>query len=152
VRWLFLTHADDVADHEEIRRRFGCERVMHEADLSAGTRGVERVLRGEEATPLAEGLVAIPVPGHTAGSAALLVEERDLFTGDHLWGTDDGRGLDASPEVAWHSWRRQVRSIEALRRWRFRRVLPGHGPVFAAPTVEAAHAALDACLARLATA
>jgi hypothetical protein len=29
------------------------------------------------------------------GSTALLYRERFLFTGDHLWGTGDGRGLGA---------------------------------------------------------
>jgi glyoxylase-like metal-dependent hydrolase (beta-lactamase superfamily II)/ferredoxin len=149
VRWMFLTHRDDVADHEAIRKRFGCERVMHEDDLDASTRGVERVLRGTAPTALDDDLLAIPVPGHTAGSAALLLGERDLFSGDHLWGTDDGAGLDASSDVAWWSWPEQVRSIRRLLAHRFERVLPGHGPVFRAASVDAAHAALRALLARL---
>jgi len=149
VRWMFLTHRDDVADHEAIRRRFQCERVIHEADVTADTRGVERMLEGDEPTPLAPDLLAIPVPGHTAGSAALLVGERDLFTGDHVWGTDDGTGLDASRSVCWDSWPSQVRSVERLLAHRFERVLPGHGPVFRAASAEAAHDAVAALLARL---
>jgi len=149
VRRMFLTHADDVADHEAIAKRFGCERVMHEADLSEDTRGVERVLSGTEPVTLAPGLLAIPVPGHTEGSTALLVDGRDLFTGDHLWGTDDGTGLDAARSVSWFSWPEQVRSIERLLAHPFRRVLPGHGPVFRASSTEAAHAALRALLARV---
>ena len=149
VRWMFLTHRDDVADHEAYQRRFGCERVMHAADLDAGTSGVERVIEGDAPVPLADDLLVIPVPGHTAGSAALLFRSRDLFTGDHLWGTDDGRGLEASRTYCWHSWPAQVRSTERLLAHPFDRVLPGHGPVFQAGSVDAAHGALRALLARL---
>jgi len=147
VRWLFLTHADDVADHAVLRRRFGCERVMHADDLSAGTADVERFVEGLEPVALDRDLFVIPVPGHTAGSAALLYRERDLFTGDHLWGTEDGTGLEASRSVCWHSWPEQVRSVERLLGYRFERVLPGHGPVFKASSPAAAHEALEAFLA-----
>ena len=34
---------------------------------------------------LADDLLAVPVPGHTRGSTALLASETYLFTGDHLW-------------------------------------------------------------------
>ena len=46
VATLFLTHRDDVADHEALHGRFACERVLHEDDVTAGTRDVERRLRG----------------------------------------------------------------------------------------------------------
>src|SRR4051812_9633580 len=72
VASMFLTHRDDVADHEAFRRRFGCERVLHEADVSSGTRGVERRISGEDPVPLAPDLLAIPTPGHTRGHAVLL--------------------------------------------------------------------------------
>src|SRR2546430_6007502 len=32
VKMMFLTHRDDVADHADFAREFGCERVMSEAD------------------------------------------------------------------------------------------------------------------------
>ncbi|HEV2763984.1 MAG TPA: ferredoxin, partial [Pyrinomonadaceae bacterium] len=47
VRTMFLTHRDDVADHADYARRFGCERVMH-ADDGARRLGVERVVEGSE--------------------------------------------------------------------------------------------------------
>jgi glyoxylase-like metal-dependent hydrolase (beta-lactamase superfamily II) len=149
VRWLFLTHADDVADHAVFRRRFGCERVMHEADLSSSTGDVERVIEGGDAVPLAPDLLVVPVPGHTAGSAALLHRGRDLFSGDHVWGTEDGKGLEASRSVCWYSWPEQIRSMERLLAHRFERVLPGHGPVFTAGSPQAAHAALELCVERM---
>jgi glyoxylase-like metal-dependent hydrolase (beta-lactamase superfamily II)/ferredoxin len=124
VRIMFLTHRDDVADHAAFRRAFGCDRVIHERDQDVDTADVEVVLRGEEPTPLAHDLLAIPVPGHTAGSTALLHGDV-LFSGDHLWG--DGDRLDASRAVAWWSWPEQVRSLRKLLRWDFTWVLPGHG-------------------------
>src|SRR5262249_32443121 len=123
---MFLTHGDDIADHVKWAKRFGCERVMHAADAVAG---IERELEGDDLIQLAEDLLVIPVPGHTRGSAALLLGERVLFSGDHLWGRGDGT-LGASRSVCWYSWREQTRSMERLREFRFEWVLPGHGRRF----------------------
>lgn len=139
VRWMFLTHQDDVADHAKFAARFGCERVIHRADIRGGTRDCERILDGD--TELAPDLRAIHVPGHTRGSMALL--HRDiLFSGDHLWATDDQRGLEAGPDVCWYSWPEQKRSIAKLAEYRFLHVLPGHGRRFTAASVEAMRAEL----------
>jgi glyoxylase-like metal-dependent hydrolase (beta-lactamase superfamily II)/ferredoxin len=126
ARWNFLTHRDDVADHEALHERFGCERVLHRADVSGGTRAVERQIEGKDPVELEPGLVVIPLPGHTRGSAALLVDETYLFTGDHLWAEDDG-SLGMSRSVCWYSWDEQVASLSRLLEFRFRFVLPGHG-------------------------
>jgi len=128
VAQMFLSHRDDVADHAQYARRFGCERILHAADVGTSTRDVERRIEGTEPVSLAADLVAIPVPGHTRGSVALLYRDRFLFTGDHLWGSDDGRGLDASSDVCWYSWGEQTRSMERLMAFDFEWVLPGHGP------------------------
>ena len=71
VRFLFLTHRDDVADHARLQRAFGCERILHAADVDHGTAGVERRLSGTDPVALDDDLLAIPVPGHTRGSTAL---------------------------------------------------------------------------------
>ncbi|HVR70173.1 MAG TPA: MBL fold metallo-hydrolase, partial [Vicinamibacteria bacterium] len=127
VRLMFLTHRDDVADHALFRRCFGCERVLHTDDVTAGTADVERRIEGREPMRLADDLVVLPVPGHTRGSAVLLYRDRFLFTGDHLMGTEDGRALHASRGVCWYSWPEQVRSMEQLLDFAFEWVLPGHG-------------------------
>ena len=132
VATMFLSHRDDVADHAKYARRFGCARVLHAADVGADTREVERRIEGDAPVELAPDLIAIPVPGHTRGSMVLLHHEF-LFTGDHLWGTDDGDGLDAGRSVCWYSWPEQVRSMEKLLAFDFEWVLPGHGPRFHAP-------------------
>jgi glyoxylase-like metal-dependent hydrolase (beta-lactamase superfamily II) len=83
---------------------------------------------GDDPIDLAPDLTLIPVPGHTRGSAALLYARRYLFTGDHLWGSEDEPGrLAASRSVCWYSWAEQTRSMERLLDFRFEWVLPGHG-------------------------
>ncbi len=117
-------------DHAQVARRFGCTRVMHRADVGPGTRDVEQVLEGDEPLRLAPDLLAIPLPGHTRGSQALLYRDRFLFTGDHLWAAEGGDGLDASSSVCWYSWTEQIRSMKKLLAFDFEWVLPGHGPRF----------------------
>jgi glyoxylase-like metal-dependent hydrolase (beta-lactamase superfamily II) len=133
VARMFLSHRDDVADHAKYARRFGCARILHADDCAAGTRDVEQRLEGRDPVPLAPDLLAIPVPGHTRGSVALLYRGQFLFTGDHLWGRSDGQGLAASPDVCWYSWAEQTRSMERLLDIEFEWVLPGHGARFHAP-------------------
>ncbi len=147
VRTMFLTHRDDVADHEIFRRRFGCERVLHRDDLARGTRDVERVIDGSAPVALDEELTAIPVPGHTRGSMVLLYRDA-LFTGDHLAGDDDGE-LHAWRSVCWYSWPEQTQSMARLLDFQFRMVLPGHGRRFVADSPEILHAALARLVARM---
>lgn len=148
VGTMFLTHRDDVADHAAYARRFGCPRVMHAADVGAGTRDVERRIEGDDPVALAPDLLAIPLPGHTRGSMALLFRGKVLFTGDHLWGRDDGETLGASRGVCWYSWEEQTRSMEKLLAYDFEWVLPGHGPRFHAPA-HRMRAALEKLIARM---
>jgi glyoxylase-like metal-dependent hydrolase (beta-lactamase superfamily II) len=139
-----LTHQDDVADHAKFRHRFACERVIHRADLRGGTRDCERIIDGD--TELADDLRLICVPGHTRGSIALLHGEI-LFTGDHLFATNDQTALHARRDVCWYSWSEQLTSIAKLAEYRFTVVLPGHGRRFFAPGAEAMRAAVRAAAA-----
>jgi glyoxylase-like metal-dependent hydrolase (beta-lactamase superfamily II) len=74
---------------------------------------------------LAPGLRVIHVPGHTRGSCVLLVDDKYLFTGDHLWAWE-GR-LEMGRNVSWYSWTGQKKSLRKLLDYRFEWVLPGHG-------------------------
>ncbi|HEY2031110.1 MAG TPA: MBL fold metallo-hydrolase [Myxococcales bacterium] len=150
VRRMFLTHQDDVADHAAFRKRFGCERIIHEADDHIGA---EIRLQGTEPRELAKGVVAIPVPGHTRGSCALLVDDTWLFTGDHLWADHPAAGasggnLEMGRNVCWHSWPEQVRSLRRLLDYRFEHILPGHGRSLKLPR-PAMRAEVEALLKRL---
>jgi glyoxylase-like metal-dependent hydrolase (beta-lactamase superfamily II)/ferredoxin len=149
VTTMVLSHRDDVADHARFHASFGARRVMHEADRTADTAGVEQWIRGESAVRLDDELTVIPVPGHTRGSIALLYQERVLFTGDHLWASEDTGELEASKRVCWFSWREQIRSLEKLLEHRFEWILPGHGRSFRASSAEVMRAELARLVERL---
>ncbi|HEY9282814.1 MAG TPA: MBL fold metallo-hydrolase [Pyrinomonadaceae bacterium] len=128
VRTMFLTHRDDVADHERYARRFPIRRVMH-ADDGAARYGVEQVVEGAAAVRLDDDLTVIPVSGHTRGSACLLYRDKYLFTGDHLAWSPARQTLTAFRTACWYSWAEQTRSMERLLDYRFEWVLPGHGRI-----------------------
>jgi glyoxylase-like metal-dependent hydrolase (beta-lactamase superfamily II)/ferredoxin len=127
VATMFLTHRDDVADHEAFRRRFGCRRVLHSEDVTRDTSEIEHKLEGLDAVLLEPDLLAIPTPGHTRGHAVLLYRDRYLFTGDHLAWSRRRKGLVAFRDACWYSWSEQIRSMERLLDYSFEWVLPGHG-------------------------
>jgi glyoxylase-like metal-dependent hydrolase (beta-lactamase superfamily II) len=127
IRWMFLTHRDDVADHAQFRERFGCDRILHRSDVSHATRGVELKLEGEDPIVLDDEVRLVPVPGHTRGSTCLLYRERFLFSGDHAWWDPRKKRIHASKSVCWYDWEKQIASMEWLMDYRFEWLLPGHG-------------------------
>jgi len=127
VSTLFLTHRDDVADHTKFAQHFGATRVIHTDDVTSATRAVERVIVGAEPVPLAEDLLVIPTPGHTKGSACLLVGGRYLFTGDHLAFSERLGHVYAFASACWYDWDTQIESMERLATHDFEWILPGHG-------------------------
>ena len=126
IRYIFLTHRDDVADAALYAARFGATRIIHRLELAAQP-DAERVIDGFEPVELAPGFLAIPTPGHTRGHTALLHANEFLFSGDHIWWSRARGRLNASRDVCWYSWRRQVESVALLERYSFEWVLPGHG-------------------------
>lgn len=128
VRTMFLTHRDDVADHERFAEKFACERIMHADDGAAGF-GVETILQGQDPVELARDLIAISVPGHTRGHMVLLYRQKFLFTGDHLAWSPNRNTLIAFRGACWYSWPEQIKSMERLLDYEFEWVLPGHGRI-----------------------
>ena len=126
IAWIFLTHQDDVADAGLWAERFGARRILHREDFAAQP-DAEIAIDGGAEMPLAPGFLAIPTPGHTRGHAALLVRDRYLFSGDHLWWSRKKQRLWASRSACWHDWGAQTRSMEKLLAHRFEWILPGHG-------------------------
>lgn len=127
VRYLYLTHRDDVADHEKFRQHFGCDRILHRLEITQGTHQVEIQLPDQEPLALAPDLLIIPVPGHTKGHTVLLYDNRVLFSGDHLAWSDEHQHLIAFRTACWYSWSEQGRSMQRLLDYSFEWVLPGHG-------------------------
>ncbi|MEL6604974.1 MAG: MBL fold metallo-hydrolase [Cyanobacteria bacterium J06614_10] len=140
VRYLYLTHRDDVADHEKFHRHFGCDRILHKQDITAGTQAVEIQPTGSEPTAIAEDLLIIPQPGHSAGHTVLLYKGKYLFTGDHLAWSARLNQLYAFRNFCWDSWTKQIDSMKKLadytQEYAFEWVLPGHGRRFAASREE----------------
>lgn len=125
VSKIFLTHRDDVADADRFVRHFGARRIIDSRELDSQP-GSEIVLTGDAPTDLGDGFLAIPTPGHTAGHLCLLVEERFLFTGDHVYWDRDRQQLAGFRDYC-DSWPTLIESMCLLARYSFEWVLPGHG-------------------------
>ena len=126
LKYIFLTHEDDVADCNRFAEKFSAKRIIHEADSHAVPQA-EIKLRGYEPVSFGKDFLLIPTPGHTKGHAVLLYGEKFLFTGDHLAWSRKRRSLVAFREYCWYSWKELVRSMERLLEFKFEWVLPGHG-------------------------
>ncbi|HMC12022.1 MAG TPA: hypothetical protein VKH44_12060 [Pirellulaceae bacterium] len=123
---IFLTHRDDVADAHRFAEHFGSRRIIHRDELPSQP-SAEVVLEGEGPWTLAPGFLAILTPGHTTGHCVLLLNERFLFTGDHLDWDRDTEKLSASEDYCWYPWSSQAESMARLADYSFEWVLPGHG-------------------------
>jgi glyoxylase-like metal-dependent hydrolase (beta-lactamase superfamily II) len=147
VNLMFLSHRDDIADHEKFAAHFHCPRVMHK-DENAAALGIERIIAGTDPVKIDDDLLLIPTPGHTRGHQVLLYRDKVLFTGDHLSWSPERKTLTAFRDVCWYSWLEQTRSMEKLLAYRFEWVLPGHGRIHHAPAEEMQED-LVRCVARM---
>lgn len=127
VRYMYLTHKDDVADHEKYNEHFKCDRILHADDITSDTRNVEIKLSGFEPFQLTDDVLIIPVPGHSKGHTVLLYKNKFLFSGDHLAWSETLNQLVAFRDVCWYSWTEQLKSMKKLANYDFEWVLPGHG-------------------------
>ncbi|MCC3414830.1 MULTISPECIES: MBL fold metallo-hydrolase [unclassified Microcoleus] len=127
IRYLYLTHRDDVADHQKYREYFECDRILHTDEINADTRSVEIQLSGNEPHQIADDLLIISVPGHTKGHTVLLYNNKFLFSGDHLAWSENLQHLIGFRTACWYSWAEQIKSMRNLANYSFEWVLPGHG-------------------------
>jgi glyoxylase-like metal-dependent hydrolase (beta-lactamase superfamily II)/ferredoxin len=127
VRYLYLTHRDDIADHQKFRDHFGCDRILHADDISPIIQDIEIQITGVTPQSLADDLLIIPVPGHTQGHTVLLYRHKFLFTGDHLAWSAYLNHLYAFQRYCWYSWSQQIDSMKRLMTYDFEWILPGHG-------------------------
>jgi len=146
IRYLYLTHRDDVADHHKFHQHFDCERILHRDEVTSSTQDVEIQLSGSEPVQLQPDLLIIPVPGHTKGHTVLLYNNKFLFTGDHLAWSNELNQLIAFRGVCWYSWSELTRSMQNLANYSFEWVLPGHGRRYSAEC-ETMHKQMQQCIA-----
>ncbi|MFG6097947.1 MBL fold metallo-hydrolase [Leptothoe sp. ISB3NOV94-8A] len=130
VQYLYLTHRDDVADHAKFQEHFGCDRILHQDDITSDTQSVEIQLQGQAPYQLAPDITIIPVPGHSKGHIVLLYQNKFLFTGDHLAWSAYLEHLYGFRRYCWYSWDEQIKSMKRLTDYSFEWVLPGHGRRF----------------------
>jgi glyoxylase-like metal-dependent hydrolase (beta-lactamase superfamily II) len=124
IKYLYLTHKDDIADHEKFAQHFSCERILHVDDITEKTQGIEIQLSGEQPIEFTPDLLIIPVPGHTKGHAVLLDNSKYLFTGDHLAWSPSLNHLYAFHRFCWYNWSEQIISMKKLANYSFEWVLP----------------------------
>lgn len=147
VKYIFLSHRDDVADADKYASQFGSKRIIHKGDLSAQP-GAEIVIDGREAKQIEKNFLVIPTPGHSRGHCVLLYRNKFLFTGDHLYWDRDDKRLEAHKAYCWYSWDEQKISMESLLSYDFEWVLPGHGQSVNLP-VKTMHESLSALVQRM---
>jgi len=130
IRTVLLSHRDDVADAERWAKHYGADVYIHESDRDAAPFATHVLFGTSPAAPtrLAEGVLAIPVPGHTKGSVVYLVDDRYLFTGDSLTWDYEKERMRAFRTACWYSWPTQKESLEKLADYGFNQLFSGHGP------------------------
>lgn len=129
---------------------------MYKTMLSLGRRGASKIVPVAEASTFDDGeKVDVPgkprvihAPGHTAGSCALLLEERNvLFAGDVLatWNAFTGHGgPQIMPSAMNQDTSRALQSLGALEGISAELVLPGHGDPWTGGVEEAVKLARQA--------
>ena len=127
IKYMYLTHRDDVADHHKFNAHFCCDRILHQDEISQATKDVEIVLTGRDNYQLADDLLIIVVPGHTEGHTVLLYNNKFLFSGDHLAWSDNYHQLIAFRRACWYSWQELTKSMKKLTNYNFEWIFPGHG-------------------------
>lgn len=130
IKYMFLSHKDDVADHELFHKHFGCKRIIHAKELCKSIPDAEIVIEHDYHSKIDEAddeLVMIATPGHTEGHMVLNYKKQFLFSGDHLAYSKKLNRLVAFPDHCWYSWDKQIESVEKLIEYYWWWLLPGHG-------------------------
>ena len=126
IKYIFLTHEDDVADSDKFAAHFKAQRIIHKKALSAQPDS-EIVIEGNADKKFLENFTIITTPGHTEGHMVLLYKNKYLFSGDHLYWSRRTQKLDAHERHCWYSFEEMTKSMEKLIDYEFEWVLAGHG-------------------------
>ncbi|MBT3234869.1 MAG: MBL fold metallo-hydrolase [Bdellovibrionales bacterium] len=127
IKYIYLSHRDDVADCQRYAKHFGAKIIIHQDDSDA-VPDAEIVIVGEQDHTIGDSARIIVVPGHTKGHMLLLWRECYLFTGDHFaWSPSEQRFL-AFKDYCWYNWEEQKRSIaKMISLTDVTHIFPGHG-------------------------
>src|SRR6266513_2113513 len=81
IKDILLSHRDDVADADKYAEAFGARVWIHHDDARAAPYAKNRI-EGMNEIKIRDALLAIPLPGHTKGSVAYLLERPSARAGD----------------------------------------------------------------------
>ncbi len=146
IKYIFLTHEDDVADADRYARHFGATRIIHRADMQAQPQA-ECIIEGQNPVRVNKDCKIVPCPGHTDGSMVLLVRDRYLFSGDHIWWEPETEKLGIPSRLVQDE-QALLQSTERLTEYTFEWVLPGHGQRVHLPTSQMQKKLKELLLAR----
>lgn len=121
---VLLTHRDDVGSAAKYAQHFGARMWIHENDREAAPEATD-ILTGYAVSEPIPGCTIIPIPGHTIGCVAFLIDEK-LFPGDSLGWELAKNMLWSNPQFCWDDWPMSVRSLRRLQDFRFDYVCSGH--------------------------
>ncbi len=126
LKYIFLSHQDDVADANFYAKQFGAKRIIHELDSGAQL-DAEIIVKGEIDRVFDDGRI-IFTPGHSKGHQVLLWKNKYLFTGDHFAWLRQLNHFGSFRDACWYSWETQIKSVDKLKnleevQW----IFPGHG-------------------------
>ena len=148
LRYIVLTHSDmdHVGSVAQLKELTGAQVAIHELDgpvLTGAQRAQKggplmavfgRLFRIRHVTPdlllkdgdVVGGLTAVHVPGHTAGSIALVRDDGVVFSGDALLSDNHGRVRPPRPRLALDPVQAKA-SAERIQALPIKLLCPGHG-------------------------
>jgi glyoxylase-like metal-dependent hydrolase (beta-lactamase superfamily II)/ferredoxin len=136
LKYIFISHRDDVGENDKYAEEFGAKRIIHKADLEAQP-NAEKVIDGFDPLEISPGFTIIPTPGHTEGHCMLLFRSKFLLSGDSLYFDRKSQRIDAwGPYWTWYSFQRQSESVARLAEYSFEWILPTHGQRVKLPPAE----------------
>ncbi|KAK8945461.1 hypothetical protein KSP40_PGU008410 [Platanthera guangdongensis] len=148
AKYMFLTHKDDVADHDKWSKHFGCDRILHSGDVEESTVDVEMKLYGDGPWSIGAEFELIHTPGHTEGSVCLYYKsQKVLFTGDHFAKSGDSK-FTIFAHYNKDSVEMQLDSVRKLMDLDLKWILPGHGRSILFRDNQEKNSALEDFLAR----
>ena len=127
LRYLFLSHRDEIGEIADLHRATGGAVIMHRSEADLVPCGVDLVFDTDfEVEP---GVTVIHTPGHSPGSSCLLVHRGDLrvlFTGDHILRRREQVPAPLKFPWTW-DWDAQLGSARRLLELEFDYIVPSHG-------------------------
>ena len=126
LRYMFLSHRDEIGEIEALHQVVGGAVIMHRSEAHLVPCGTDLVFDTD--FHVEPGLWALHTPGHSPGSACLLLHReglRVLFTGDHILRRRDQVPAPLRFPWTW-DWEAQVTSARRLLEFDFDYLVPSH--------------------------